>query len=315
MFATSVQAGFKIRLPRLFLNGIRLLGILLATVCLQNPLYGVEVGFYSSSWTQFGIEEGGLGKSFIYQVKYPPEEAVVQRISKSACDKDIAILFRQEIDPNHTDGSLDPVSIDAVSSSIYEAYKNISCSRHSLIVDEENIYWNGRAAVLEGLYRALTDRLSIPILQWYSPNKRNNAPGVNKWPVLSADGWVFDQYTMETGVYEKYVESMRAISERLYSVVWLSPQWEVGAGRRVVNHDYWNEYGKERFVRHVNTNIRNNIPTLFFAFVLDKRNNPISFYKFAEADPRANRFYNGVKNLLKLIESDAVVAISDVPDW
>lgn len=293
--------------------GVLLSGFL--AIFFHSAVFGVEIGFYSSGWTRVGISDGGLGKIFIYQVKYPPDPAHVKRISNAACAKEITILFRQEIDPNHAVEALSQNSVDDVANSIVNGYQEIECSGHSLIIDEENIYWGGRAEILESMYRFLADRLSIPIMQWYSSNKRNNAPGFYKWPILSADGWVFDQYTMEPKVYEKYVDSMIQISQKLYSIVWFSPQWEVGAGKRVENDEYWNEYGRERFVHHVNTNIRNNIPTLFFAFFLDRKNNPVPIYKIAESDFRVKKFYESMKQVFTLVENNVAISLSDVPSW
>jgi len=143
-----------------------------------------------------------------------------------------------------------------------------------LSLDEENVPWDGRLDQLSKAYKLLKRETDFTVYQWYSASKRNNAPGSKGWPVLEADGWIFDQYRLTPKVYEEFVRDNKKISNNLVSVLWLSPNWNPNTRTRKADSQYWNNAGFDNFIEKLKINIDNGIPTVFFSFILEKDGRP-----------------------------------------
>lgn len=111
-----------------------------------------------------------------------------------------------------------------------------------------------RAQFLSELYTRLKQKHGgkwyLKFFQWYSPNKVPNYPGYSSdWPVIPADGWVFDQYTLDVkssaanlyqGAYYQYVSNLKKLGLPVFSVVFASPLRNPSASDRGLNFEWWN---------------------------------------------------------------------------
>jgi len=150
----------------------------------------------------------------------------------------------------------------------------------SIALGEENIFWHHKHYYLSALYKNLKSELpESQILQWYSPSKVVNAPGLNKWPKLPADGWIFNQYTMSHQRYKTYVEAMKNLELPLFSILWASPNWHIGSGTRKHNDNFWRAEGRDRFFDQLSVNVVNGVTSAFFCFVLTTENKPVPPYQ------------------------------------
>jgi len=66
---------------------------------------------------------------------------------------------------------------------------------HGITLSEENVPFGGRTQVLQYIYDKVKEQYpALPIYQWWTPNTGHPKQFEGTW--LSADGWVFDPYTL-----------------------------------------------------------------------------------------------------------------------
>jgi len=209
-----------------------------------------------------------------------------------------------------------------------------------------------RADFLNDLYNALVKRYvtsdslnrnwMYKFLQWYSPNTWGNYPGSNvNWPLIGADGWVYDQYHLDVststsnvitrGEYYDYALSMAQLDGPVYSVVFASPLRYPTGGTRTINSEWWNSLsyangdgGWLRFFGQVEVNKLLRIPTIFYAYT------PVSRQDTPMTDSRINsnpELQKCGQDLFTFLESTTLTHLlatkdsilyrytSEKPDW
>ena len=146
---------------------------------------------------------------------------------------------------------------------------------------------NMRSDFLNDLYLKLKETFGADgyqFLQWYSPHATKlNYPGSGEtWPLIGADGWVFNQYTMSIlgrdnsfvdSNYHQYAQAITNLGKPVFSIVWASPlRYPRASGKGKLNFDWWsrNEYGNQAggwkgFHGQVAVNQSLGITTLFYA--------------------------------------------------
>lgn len=115
------------------------------------------------------------------------------------------------------------------------------------------------------LYSALKERYPERLfLQWVATHDVAPLKGV------PADGWVFDPYLMPQRDYAAFVASMRRLSDRLYSVVWAAPNWQIDGGFRKEAHpSWWNDGHWRVLYNRLAVNQANDVPTIFYLIGLE----------------------------------------------
>lgn len=118
---------------------------------------------------------------------------------------------------------------------------------------------------LAALYTSLKARYPRRVfLQWVATHDVAPLQGV------PADGWVFDPYLMPQQDYAAFVAGMRELSPRLYSVVWASPNWQVGGGFRKQAQPSWWDNGQWQVLHNrLAVNQANDVATIFYLFGLE----------------------------------------------
>lgn len=154
-----------------------------------------------------------------------------------------------------------------------------------LTLDEENLTSPQRLALLGDLYvrlkRAHPDRR---FLQWISAT--TDVAGLRRLDLggVPADGWVMDPYRLPASDYAAYVRQMRTVSNRLYSIIWAAPNWQVGGGyRKKADAAWWNGSQWKVFYNRLAVNQANGIPSIFYLFTLDAKQ-PVGLWKGNKCD-------------------------------
>jgi hypothetical protein len=138
-----------------------------------------------------------------------------------------------------------------------------------ITLDEENRTRPERIAYLAELYnRTKQTYPERRLLQWLSLG----APQTLKsWAPESfpADGYVIDPYLITNDRYRELADWVAKAAKPIYSVVWASPGWQVGAGRRVrASPEWWNESQWRTFYSRLSINRERGIHTIFYTYSL-----------------------------------------------
>lgn len=173
----------------------------------------------------------------------------------------------------------------------------------AISLDEETMYWvKGQNGYLADLYRELKQVYPTQrFFQWYTNHSVSNAPGdpypnnpAFTVPNLPADGWIFDQYSMQfkdekdshgnvIGLqdwYPAYVEKMKKLNTPLVSILWAGPNWDPGPGQQdgqatlAPDCEFWNRSGWKRFYQQTAINRKSLIPTAYSLQAIFSRKAP-----------------------------------------
>ena len=138
-----------------------------------------------------------------------------------------------------------------------------------ITLDEENRTRPERIRYLTELYNRT--KQSYPernFFQWLSLGARQT---LRTWSpkTFPADGYVMDPYLVDDQTYGALAELLVGSDKPVYSVVWASPGWEVGAGRRMrAKPEWWNERQWRTFYNRLAVNSEYRINTIFYTYSL-----------------------------------------------
>jgi hypothetical protein len=176
----------------------------------------------------------------------------------------------------------------------------------AVTIEEENIYWGGRAEFLSEMYQRLKERYPArQFYQWYSPRRKPSIaiPG-KTWPDLPSDGWVVDQYGIYGKEFEDYIDQMKALDKPLIAVVWASPQWKVGDKMKRHNMEWWDDLGWKYLYSHLATYRKHDVPVTFFMFTTEEGKSEQTIPLFLSKDPCDQKFVQAfVAQTLPMVRS------------
>lgn len=150
-------------------------------------------------------------------------------------------------------------------------FRNIDVNKiYAITLDEENIYWNGYADILDSLYDYVKSKHpELIVYQFYTPMVTPDKHSEKGWRALRADGWISDVYCMIGDKFEKHIVRHldMDVSETVIHVVWASPNWPFGGTAKGVDpRTWWLEHGgKDQFDFQIKICREYNIPVAFFA--------------------------------------------------
>lgn len=238
---------------------------------------GFSLGMYGTHWYPWmrGNREGG--DLNIYQVTPERDVEEVLEVLKAAQRNRIKVILDMLFYTSKQQRAAERGAAGLRSLEFYEGLFSRVLDHlgelpvEGVTIEEENVYWGGRAQFLGDLYRRLKARYNgIEFYQWYSSSRTVNIPG-DTWPGLPSDGWVIDPYQLKGLGYYRLVKGMMALGKPVVGVVWASPNWQSAAGERKWNPDWWNTEGWKTFYWQLSVNGHFNVPTAFFAFWLSAR--------------------------------------------
>ena len=138
-----------------------------------------------------------------------------------------------------------------------------------ITLDEENRTRPERIAYLAELYNRTKPMYpERRLLQWLSLGARQT---LKSWAPESfpADGYVIDPSMVDDDRYRELTAWVARAAKPIYSVVWASPGWQVGAGRRVRAHpNWWNKSEWRKFYNRLSINSERGIHTIFYTYSL-----------------------------------------------
>ena len=256
----------------------RALGALLlvsGTLC-ANPATSstarLPVGLYGVAWAPWLMERHGGVDFILYQVgttEHPAEVwRAVRSLSKAGIEVILVVMFYESRAQRAGKGDAAPAAPIGTYERRFDEL--LAAPERSLlagvVIEEENVFWGGRAYLLNALYERLKQRYpGVTFYQWYSGARRVNVPG-REWPMLRADGWVIDSYLLEGESYERLVRGYLALGLPLLSIVWASPNWRSDASRPDPDPGWWERDGSRIFASQVGTNTRLRVPTALFPY-------------------------------------------------
>jgi hypothetical protein len=232
----------------------------------------LPVGLYGVAWTPWLVERPGGVDFVLYQVGTAERPAEVWRAVRSLGRAGIEVVlvvmfYESRAQRAGRSGAAPAAPIETYERRFDELLAAPERSSVAgVVIEEENVFWAGRAGLLDALYGRLKQRYpDVTFYQWYSGARRVNVPG-REWPSLRADGWVIDSYLLEGESYERLVRGYLALGLPLLSIVWASPNWPSDAGRPKPDPGWWEREGSRIFTSQVGTNARLRVPTALFPY-------------------------------------------------
>lgn len=235
-----------------------------------------NIGFYGSGWADWLSKNSDDYNLLIYQYNNNKSALAAKDLSKLDKSK-IRIVARIRVwESKYLAKKADSRAV--------AKYKNIAIDKairsvRDLVaqgvgegsIDEENIPFAGREVLLNEIYMAIKSEFpSFRVYQWYSPNKKIMVPG-EAWPNLLADGWIIDEYLLDSTDYERLLLRYIGLNKPLISVLWASPTW-ILRGKYGVEYQgvdsirKWKADLSAEFYRKLAINIKYRIPTVYFSF-------------------------------------------------
>lgn len=136
----------------------------------------------------------------------------------------------------------------------------------AITIDEESD--PSHLPLLGRVYTALKQRYpERTFLQWLAADAN---PAMLNLAQVPADGWVIDPYLLSPRDYTGYVATMRRVTDRIYSIVWASPDWQVGGGfRKKADRHWWNQQQWRVLYNRLAVNQANGVTSVFYLFGLE----------------------------------------------
>lgn len=279
----------------------------------------MEYGTYGNAWLSWLSKNQEPFAFVIYQAQL--DNPRLRPEVENALASNIQVLVRLQVYTTDSQRAADPAAprmptvaeYTALSSPLIEPLRDLAIL--GITLDEENVYWSGRAEFLRSVYQELKARFpEFSLFQWYSSSPAPNVPG-KSWPNLPADGWIVNQYLMRGQVYQDYIAEMRKVTPRLISVVWASPQWVPGAEEgQERDGTWWNQTGWRVFYEQMAVNLRHDVDTAFFMFSLEPEAVPL----WDSGDACTQRFLAAftARTLPYLKQTPGLPAgVAQRPDW
>ncbi len=251
----------------------------------------MEYGTYGNAWLPWLTKNQEPFGFVIYQAQL--DNAHLRPEIAAALESNLDVLVRLQIYTDDSQRAAEPTAPEMPtvaeyterSSSLIEPLRGLRVL--GITLDEENVYWSGRAEFLGSVYHELKSKFpETNLFQWYSSSQTPNVPG-KSWPNLPADGWIVNQYLMPSQAYQDYIAEMGKATPRLISVVWASPQWVPGmSDGQERSETWWNRTGWRVFYEQMAINLRYGVDTAFFMFSLEPQAVPL----WDSADPCIQRF-------------------------
>lgn len=157
-------------------------------------------------------------------------------------------------------------------------------------IDEENMQSRDRRERLADVYRVLKRAYPSRIfLQWVGIGRTITGVLRTDWRAIPADGWIIDPYLITGGDYETYVQVMKRVTGRIYSVVWLAPGWQVGGARRqVADPSWWDADQWRTFYNRLAVNQTYGVTSIFYMYAL-QAGEPTSLWAGSDCDRAFHR--------------------------
>jgi hypothetical protein len=285
----------------------------LAAPCAAESLRFSDPGIYGTAWVPYALDNPDHFDFLIYQARlHKAGAASIPEALKALSDAGLRLVvdmqfyteraqrgIRDEAPPmRETDYYVDLFAavLDRVAAMPIDA----------LTIEEENVYWGGRAEFLGEMYRRLKQRYpQRSFYQWYSPRRKPSIaiPG-KTWPDLPSDGWVVDQYGIYGEEFEEYIGQMKALNKPLIAVVWASPQWKVGDKSKTHDQEWWDKQGWKMLYSHLATYRKHDVPVTFFMFTTEEGESEQTIPLYQSKDQCDQKFLEAfVRNTLPMIRS------------
>ena len=182
-------------------------------------------------------------------------------------------------------------------------------------IDEENKLDSSRIALLTDVYKRLKQKYPAQhFLQWVSAGSYRLPSLGSDLASIPADGWIVDAYNLTMPEYEKFLAQFRAVSGRVYSVIWAAPgQRPDIAAATVAQPAFWNSRWANFYVQ-IAYNRSIGVPTIFYLYGLSG-SRAISLWTSNYCDKEY--FSSFVKTTVPFIRSHALSteAPAEKPQW
>jgi hypothetical protein len=309
---------------RLYLSMLSAIIAVVSTAASADSLRNRDVGMYGNAWKQWAVEESGRLDFLILQVQLDSDLDALVEFVDAARALDTRVVLRLQIHLSKAQRAAvqgaEPLrEVNYYVNHYASLLERLKDRRpEAIVIDEENVFWQGRARFLAELYHGFKQRHpQHRFYQWYSGSLKLNVPGESRWPILPADGWVFDQYSMEDETFGQYVAGMRRLGKPLLAVLWASPNWHVGNKGGKPDDAWWNQAGWKSFYAQLAHSRAHGIPVSFFAFGKSANGRLVPLWNSSE--PCDVAFVEAfTKRTIPMLRSDDKLPVKTPavrPDW
>jgi hypothetical protein len=284
-----------------------------AAPCGADPLHFTDPGIYGTAWARYAREHPDQFEFLIYQARLHKAAAggIPQEL-KSLNAAGVRLVVDMQF---YTERAQRGIREGAPPMEKPEYYVDMFAGVldrvgdmpiEALTIEEENIYWDGRAEFLADMYHRLKTKYpQRDFYQWYSPRRKPSIaiPG-KTWPDLPGDGWVVDQYGIYGQEFDDYIGQMKALKKPLIAVVWASPQWKVGDKSKSHNKIWWDKQGWKMLYSHLATYRRFDVPISFYMFTTEEGESEQTIPLFQSKDQCDQKFFDAfLKQTLPMVRS------------
>lgn len=249
-------------------------GMAIWTPSMSAELGGKDVGVYGNAWVDYVMEHPKTFDFFVYQARLlnTPADEISGKVKEFKA-KGVPVVLDMQFYENSAqrgvrEGAPPMKDVKHYEDLYAKVLNDVPRDAVPVItIDEENVYWGGRAEFLGELYKTLKARFpERSFYQWYSPRLKPSIaiPG-ETWPNLPADGWIIDQYAVSGDKFASYIASVKHLDKPLLAVMWTVPQWRPGDTSRHVDTEWWDTKAWKTFYSQVATYKKYDVPIALYA--------------------------------------------------
>lgn len=157
---------------------------------------------------------------------------------------------------------------------------------YAVVIDEENIYWDGQEETLRAVYHHLKERYGLTVYQWFSE------PLLPRYDI-PADGWVLDAYDVPTSEFQGHLEGFMLTGKPVIPCLWASGHF--GNYHLYRNFSQLTDFTLERIAICRSLGL----PAVLFAVDRKDGGSVAAWYRPAQ-DPEEQKYRDTVRNALVL---------------
>ncbi|MFK8078833.1 MAG: hypothetical protein AB8B97_00990 [Granulosicoccus sp.] len=291
---------------------------------LPDATPGEIFGVYGTRWADWVKLNHDLIGFYIYQIPRRTKPVDAETID-AITETDVEVLAMQVIYPSVKERFMrkgrraDRDALDVVDQIVENfsppAFDNI----RNFSIDEENFWWDGRAAYLTDIYTNLKKSFrERKIWQWFNDNQHQFAPVEERFEI-PADGYITDMYSVPLSDYEDRLLGYVSQGKPVVSTLWASPNWKHGERARGRQDNWWNEEGWRLLYTKTLINRRHGVRTALFMYDLPYKGEGRKLTpNYKSEDPCARAFtkklFNETLPVLGTIATDSKIPAIR-PQW
>ncbi len=234
----------------------------------------IKLGIYGWKWTPFVLENPDVFDFVLYQMSPRKNEKRLDEIA-AITELGVSMTVMQQVYPSVKERFMRddakkiprPEQAAARIAAIYADPRTAGVQTISL--DEENLWWNGRAEYLDILYRETKARLpDMEVWQWFNEHKTDRRTPRRERFKVATDGYILDPYSVPMSEYTERLRQYTRQGKPVMALLWAAPNWKHGGRRKGQDNYWWEEEGWRRLYEQVRLSRENGVDTALWLYDL-----------------------------------------------